>query len=582
MRTNFLNHDHNIHSNRLSVDVLIIGSGLSGVLTALALDVHSRRHHVPPPNILLISKGGVTKSNSYRAQGGISAAIGPNDTPVLHARDTFYAGGKKGVLETIHALTERAPSFIRFLESAGIVFDRDEHGNVSLHLEGGHSRRRIVHVGGAETGKRIMETLLHQLKQRKHTTVWEHALTLKLLTHPARMGALIARLDRPIHDTHADAHTHLPSDLSKSQHTPRGTSLHHPSIWMVSAKVIVLASGGVGGLFPFTTNDPLLMGDGFALTAELGATLIDLDLVQYHPTALLTEERPLILLSEALRGEGARLVTDGGEPLHPIVGDDLAPRHQVTEAIFKTRSQGKSVFLDARDIPHFKDRFSQLYRILTERGLDSTKDLLPIIPAQHSIMGGIYANLSGETSCPRLFAVGEVAWTGVHGINRLASNGLLEAGIMAMLASEALFPYLRQKDELNAETNIFRMAQEMLSLLSEKEKAELIKPRDNWLPDHTLLEIIFQHTAQYITPLSPSERPIIVSSVQTKDNHASLEEALQRLTTLLAQTPRLSPEWLALKTTVVMLKHRQNRMHRFHLNQTQSYTSIDDPLKNTL
>ncbi|MDY0323910.1 MAG: FAD-binding protein, partial [Candidatus Carbobacillus sp.] len=228
------------------------------------------------------------------------------------------------------------------------------------------------------------------------------------------------------------------------------------------------------------------------------------------------------------------------------------------------------------------DRFSQLYRILTERGLDPTEDLLPIIPAQHSIMGGIYANLSGETSCPRLFAVGEVAWTGVHGINRLASNGLLEAGIMAMLASEALFPYLRQKDELNAETNIFRMAQEMLSLLSEKEKAELIKPRDNWLPDHTLLEIIFQHTAQYITPLSPSERPIIVSSVQTKDNHASLEEALQRLTTLLAQTPRLSPEWLALKTTVVMLKHRQNRMHRFHLNQTQSYTSIDDPLKNTL
>lgn len=566
MQTDCLNHDHTIHPNRLSVDVLIIGSGLAGVLTALALDALSRRHHVPPPNILLISKGGVTETNSHRAQGGISAAIGPNDAPALHAHDTFYAGGKKGKLEAIHALTSRAPSLVHFLEASGIVFDRDGHGNVSLHLEGGHSRRRIVHVGGAETGKRIIETLLYKLMQSKHTIVWEHALALKLLTHPAGMGSLIARLDTPFHDTRSAQ----PLDLFKSHHISNGEPLYHPSVWMVSAKVIVLASGGAGGLFPFTTNATLLTGDGLALTAELGTTLMDLDLVQYHPTALLTEERPLILLSEALRGEGARLVIDTGEPLHPIVGGDLAPRHQVTEAIFKARAQGKSVFLDARDIPHFKDRFPALHQILTERGLNPAEDLLPVIPAQHSMMGGIFANLSGETSLPRLFAIGEVACTGVHGINRLASNGLLEAGVMAMLASEALFPYLRQKDDVNAQTNIFRMAQEILSLLTEKEKADLVKPRNNWLPDHTLLNTIFQHTARYLTPLSPTGRPMIVSSDQTKDNHDSLEEALQTLTNLLARTPRLSPEWLALKTTVLMLEHRLKRIHRLHLNQMLS------------
>lgn len=610
MQTDFLNDDRNIHPNRLSVDVLIVGSGLAGVLTALALDEHSNRYDVPPPNILLISKGRVTETNSYRAQGGISAALGPNDAPKLHARDTFYAGGKKGLLEAIHALTEKAPSLIRFLETTGIVFDRDRHGNVSLHLEGGHSRRRIVHAGGAETGKKIMQTLIHQVKQRKHTTFWEQALTLKLYAHPARMGALIARLDTPMHDAPSDwrgsawhesetvpSSPHRPNSStgsfgqapsivqthpSKSHQIPNGKSLLRPSIWMVSTKVIVLASGGIGGLFPFTTNETLLTGDGFALAAELGTMLSDLDLVQYHPTALLTEERPLILLSEALRGEGARLVTDTGEPFHMTVGDDLAPRHQVTEAIFKTRARGKSVLLDARSIPHFKEHFPALYRILTERGLNPAEDLLPVIPAQHSIMGGIAANLSGETSLPRLFAIGEVACTGVHGINRLASNGLLEAGVMAMQAKDALFPYLQQKDDPKAETIIFVMAQETLSLLTEKEKADLVKPRINWLPDHTLLKIIFQHTAQHLTPLSPSERPIAISSDPPEDNRSSLEEALHTLTSLLAHTPRLSPEWLALKTTVLMLEHRLSRIHRLHPHQSLSCEWIDtmhEPLR---
>jgi L-aspartate oxidase len=370
--------------------VVVVGAGLAGLATALSL--------APVPVTVITQARLATEAATAWAQGGIAAALGPDDSPVLHAADTLAAGAGLGEPSIAGRVAAEAAACIEALIDWGISFDREADGGLALGLEAAHSRRRVVHAGGDASGRTILEALAQAMRRQSSITVLEGFRALKLaLDESAVVGVLGIQGDRML---------------------------------LLPARAVVLASGGSGGLYAATTNPLAAIGSGLVLAARAGAILRDLEFVQFHPTAMALGGDPLPLATEAIRGEGAILVNGRGERfMADVPGAELAPRDIVARAIFEQIAAGQEVFLDARLAlgEHFARRFPTVAARCRAAGLDPASQAIPVQPAAHYHMGGVEVDARGRTSIPGLWACGEVAATGLHGANRLASNSLLEA-----------------------------------------------------------------------------------------------------------------------------------------------------------
>ena len=365
---------------------VIIGAGLAGLTAAIELS--------PLPCVVLSAGAVSTGTSTGWAQGGVAAAVGPDDDPRLHAEDTIAAGAGLCDSAVVHAITAAAPEAIQWLSAQGAEFDRASDGALRLGLEGAHGRRRIVHAHGDRTGAELLETVVDAARRLPSVSLWDHSPALEILTRAGRVvGVLVG--------------------------TPKGPV-------ELRTDVVLLATGGIGGLFTATTNPLSSRGQGLALAHRAGAVLRDVEMVQFHPTALEVGIDPMPLVSEAVRGEGAILVNELGEW---VLRDPLSARDVVSRAEWAQLQAGHRVFLDARTDPgeRFAELFGSIYATARRAGLDPAKDLLPVRPAAHYHMGGVLVDLAGRASIEGLYAAGEVASTGLHGANRLASNSLLEA-----------------------------------------------------------------------------------------------------------------------------------------------------------
>jgi len=378
-------------------DYIIVGSGIAGLYTALLAKEHG--------SVLIITKGSIDDCNTKHAQGGIAAAVGKNDSPESHFKDTIAAGDGLCNIETVHILASEAPACIADLVNLGVPFDT-LNGEVALTKEAAHSVPRILHAGGDATGKHIEVTLSSRVRSSK-IQVLEDCLVTEILVDRGTVKQVKA----------LDCHT--------------------GSVEKFDCHFLVLATGGAGQLYKFTTNSNVATGDGIALAYNAGAEMIDMEFLQFHPTALHLPGVTPFLISEAVRGEGGVLRNVDGYRFMPDYTPeaDLAPRDVVTRSILhEMRKTGSDrVFIDITQLPPYviTTRFPQIYRFCRDHGLDITKDLIPVAPAAHYIMGGIKTNSWGETNIAGLFAVGETACTDVHGANRLASNSLLEAVVFS-------------------------------------------------------------------------------------------------------------------------------------------------------
>lgn len=383
-------------------DVVIVGAGVAGLCAALA---------AAPRPVLLLSRGrDGLESASALAQGGIAAAVGEGDDPQAHAADTFAAGDHHNEAAAVMSLVQAAPAAVEWLAALGVPFDRDGHG-WRLGREGGHGRARIVHAGGDGSGLAIVRALARAVKAAPHVR-WLEGWELRGLG--VRDGRVVAVRAR-------DAGGHLQE---------------------FRAAAVLLATGGIGALFGATTNPPGADGAGLALALAAGAAARDLEFLQFHPTALaVPEARPRPLLTEALRGAGAVLRDDEGRPLmagqHPL--GDLAPRDIVARRLFRHLREGGRCWLDATALAErLAADFPTVAGICARHGLDPARQWLPVAPAMHYHMGGVAVDADGRTTLPGLFAAGEVACSGVHGANRLASNSLLEAVVAGRRAGAAM------------------------------------------------------------------------------------------------------------------------------------------------
>jgi L-aspartate oxidase len=377
---------------RIDADVAVVGAGAAGLYAALTAAAHGAR-------VVLVSATPLARTASYWAQGGLAAALAVDDSPDLHREDTEVAG--RGLVRTSAAavLCREAPGIVVELERLGVHFDADRRGVLDLGLEGGHSRRRVVHAGGSATGRRVVRHLSALAAERDGIEVVEGARASRLWTREGRCVGIVCEDGRAVH-----------------------------------ARGVVLATGGAAALWARTTNPPGSLGIGLMLAREAGAALADLEFMQFHPTAVLgVPGREGFLVTEAIRGEGATLHDAHGERFV----QELAPRDEVARAIWSTmQAQGTpSVGLDMRAID--PALFPNVVGALREAGLDPATELVPVAPAAHYGMGGIVADLDGATTVPGLYAVGESACTGLHGANRLASNSLSECFVFGARAALA-------------------------------------------------------------------------------------------------------------------------------------------------
>ena len=369
---------------------LIIGSGLAGLAVALSL--------APNPVILLSRNNLGIGTSSELAQGGIAAAVGEDDAPGLHARDTLAAGDGLCDPAIVKLITEAGPEAIAQLVAWGVAFDRDKAGKLKRGLEGAHGRRRIVHAHGDGTGATIVKALTARARNTPSIRFLENVEVVGLM---AEKGCVV------------------------------GVRYRADSEQEIIADNVVLATGGAGALWQHTTNPMGSWGHGLALAARAGAALRDLEFMQFHPTAMDVGLDPMPLASEALRGEGAVLVNDrGARFMANVEGGDLAPRDIVARAIWAQIQAGRKTFLDARGIESFAERFPTIHELALAAGIEPQSQRIPICPAAHYHMGGVAVDADGRTSIAGLWACGEVAATGLHGANRLASNSLLEAVVM--------------------------------------------------------------------------------------------------------------------------------------------------------
>jgi len=387
-------------------DVVVVGSGIAGLYAALQAHEHGVR-------VLVVTKGGIEEASTRYAQGGIAAAVGPGDSPEAHLRDTIEAGAGLVDEEAARILVYEAADRIADLVRYGVRFDAS-NGEVSLGMEAAHSAPRILHAGGDATGLEI-ELSLSSLARREGVTILEHTMAERILTSGGRARGI------EVLDTRSGV------------------------VRPYEAGTIVLASGGAGQLYRTTTNPSISTGDGIELAYACGAEVMNLEFTQFHPTVLRLDGAPVFLISEAVRGEGALLFNVRGERFMPRYDEraELAPRDVVARAaVAEMRAtEADHVLLDITDHDRswLTARFPQIFRTCLEHGLDISRDRIPVSPGAHYSMGGVRTNTWGETTVPGLFAVGEVACTGVHGANRLASNSLLETVVFARRTIERLF-----------------------------------------------------------------------------------------------------------------------------------------------
>jgi L-aspartate oxidase len=377
---------------RIEADLAVVGAGAAGLYAAYTGARSGAR-------VALISATPLARTASYWAQGGLAAALAVDDSPDLHREDTERAGRDLVRSSAAAVLCREAPRTVSELERLGVHFDADRHGNLALGLEGGHSRRRVVHAGGSATGRRVVRQLSAVVVETEGVTVIEGARAARLWTHDGRCVGLVCEDGRVVH-----------------------------------ARAVILATGGSAALWRRTTNPPGSLGFGLLLAREAGAALADLELMQFHPTAVIgVQGREGFLITEAIRGEGATLLDSRGERFV----EELAPRDEVARAIWATMNEtgAQSVDLDMRAVD--PQLFPNVVGALREAGLDPARELVPVAPAAHYGMGGIVADLDGATTVPGLYAVGESACTGLHGANRLASNSLSECFVFGARAALA-------------------------------------------------------------------------------------------------------------------------------------------------
>ncbi|NBE96381.1 L-aspartate oxidase [Nonomuraea sp. KC401] len=397
----------------VEADVVVVGSGIAGLTAALRF-----AELEPKARVLVVTKDVLSAGSTRWAQGGIAAVLDPHDTPDEHLSDTLLAGVGLCDVEAVRTLVSEGPDALRRLMARGARFDRAPDGELQLTREGGHRRRRIVHAGGDATGAEVQRALVEAVRAGSIEVV-EHALVLDL--------------------------------LKDAEGRARGVTLHvmgegaRDGVGAVRARAVVLATGGMGQVYAATTNPSVSTGDGVALALRAGAVVRDLEFVQFHPTVLWlgpqsTGQQPLI--SEAVRGEGAFLVDHDGERFMPGEHElaDLAPRDVVAKAIMRRmRETGREhVYLDGRHFGRdtWRTRFPTIYAVCREHGIDPAAEPVPVAPAAHYASGGVRTDLRGRTSIEGLYACGEVACTGVHGANRLASNSLLEGLVFAERIAE--------------------------------------------------------------------------------------------------------------------------------------------------
>ena len=447
-------------------DVVVVGSGIAGLTTAIRARNAGRR-------VILVTKDVVDAGSTRWAQGGIAAALSPEDSADEHFRDTIVAGAGLCKEAAVRALVDEGPAAIHGLINLGAQFDLDTRGELALTREGGHNRDRIIHAGGDATGQEVSRALVAAVEKIRDVELIEHAAVVDLLRDAT--GAV------------------------------QGVTLHvigegeRDGVGAVLAPAVVLATGGIGQVFSQSTNPRVATADGIALALRAGAVVTDAEFVQFHPTVLYVGQEAVgqqQLVSEAVRGEGAILLDSDGhrfmQQVHPLA--DLAPRDVVAKAIMRRMRAERSrhVWLDGRMIgDRWPTRFPTIFDALLLQGIDPREQLIPVAPAQHYHSGGVHTDLHGRTTVPGLFACGEVAGTGVHGANRLASNSLLEGLVFAerigaQLQSE--LPQRRDPVEPQGATGLLSNTQRSVIQSTMTEGAGVLRSADSLSITSSVLE----------------------------------------------------------------------------------------------
>lgn len=398
----------------LEHDFVIIGSGLAGLSAAYYASQFG--------SVAIITKAKLDVSNSYYAQGGIAAVVDPEDTIQDHMIDTFTAGRGLCDYDSVEVLVGEGRERVLELIEMGMHFDKED-GEFVLGLEGGHTKRRILHSSGASTGRDLTKFMVEKVKQLSNVTVYESSKAVELFVENDQCHGL------------------------------KAICFDDMSTLNFKSNIFILATGGLSRLFQRSTNPYTATGDGIALAWNIGAKLVDMEFIQFHPSALMIPGQDAFLLTEAIRGEGAYLLDKNGKrflkDIHPLA--ELAPRDVVASAIYNQMKKDKvsNVHLSMTHLKpqYIRNRFSTINEELLKRGVDFTKDLIPIAPAAHYMVGGIQTGLHAETNIKGLWAIGEVASTGVMGANRLASNSLLECLVFAKRAIESAKEHISQKSQ---------------------------------------------------------------------------------------------------------------------------------------
>ncbi|MBN1425764.1 L-aspartate oxidase [Candidatus Fermentibacteria bacterium] len=395
-----------------SPDVIIIGSGMAGLVSALLIDEAWR--------VLIVTKKGRADSNTNFAQGGLAAAVGAEDCPSVHLVDTLRVGAGLCHSDVVRGVVEDGPAMVRRLQEWGVRFSVQPDGGFDLGKEGGHTRRRIVHALD-RTGEEIERALLAKVRGKPNVQVIENALALDILTEPSPAGfPRVCGMEILMEEPDQDVRT------------------------LVRARAVVLATGGAGHVYQFTSNPAIATGDGVAMGFRCGASVSNLEFIQFHPTTFYSRGGNSFLISEAVRGEGGKLVLPDGSPfMHRYDSRaELAPRDIVARAVDQEMKAAglECVYLDVTGIEadFARGRFPAICQKCLDAGIDFTSTPIPVVPAAHYICGGVTTDIRGATDVVGLFACGEVACTGLHGANRLASNSLLEAVVFATRVAESV------------------------------------------------------------------------------------------------------------------------------------------------
>jgi len=386
----------------LKFDVVIIGSGLAGLYTAMHIDEHL--------SCAILTKGGIDISNTWLAQGGIAAAISEDDNPELHFEDTLVAGGGINDPEAVRVLVNEGPSAIKTLTEWSVPFDTDTFGDLEIGQEGGHRRRRIVHAGGDATGRETAKVLAALCARRSNITFLQHAFFVDIITDERQVA---------------------------------GALIYDGGYKLIATKNVCICTGGIGQVYSYSTNPQVATGDGVAASLRAGARARDIEFIQFHPTGLYGADKydRSFLISEAVRGDGGILRDNDGNAFmqgrHPMA--DLAPRDIVSREVLRVMKEQNCdhVWLDASSMTEefFAKRFPTIYAECRRRGINVPSEYIPVCPVQHYMVGGIEADLYGMTRVRGLYVCGEAASTGVHGANRLASNSMLECLVFGRRAA---------------------------------------------------------------------------------------------------------------------------------------------------